>query len=320
MRLIMTRNETLFGIDVSKATLVCACHGEHAISTLANAPQPISAWLATLPKGAVLAMEATGHYHRLLAHLAHTAGFTVYVLNPQTLKHYAQAIGQRGKTDPCDARMIVRYLAHERTSLRPWQPPAPAADQLSQLLERRHTLVNVKQMLTQSLQPLPVLRVTRASLLESLRRTIRRLELLIRHEISRLPDAMDLYQRLQSIKGIGPIVAAQLVAVFHALHFTRVDSFIAYTGLDPRPHDSGARVGKRRLSKKGPPLLRRQLYNAAMAAANSKLFKPTYAALRARGLQTTEAIVVLARKLARIAFSIYRYKATFDPKLHVKPA
>ena len=41
-----------------------------------------------------------------------------------------------------------------------------------------------------------------------------------------------------------------------------------------------------------------------LAAANSKLFKPVYAQLRERGLQTTEAIVILARKIARIAFAL----------------
>ena len=105
--------------------------------------------------------------------------------------------------------------------------------------------------------------------------------------------------------GVGPVVAAQLVAVFSTLCFVRASAFIACTGLDPRPDDSGNSGGRRRLSKHGPPLLRCLLYNAGMAAANSKIFKPVYTQLRARGLQTTEAIVILARKLARIAFALY---------------
>ena len=126
--------------------------------------------------------------------------------------------------------------------------------------------------------------------------------------------------KLKSIVGIGPVVAAQLVAVFSTLNFAKVDSFIAYTGLDPRPDDSGERVGRRRLSKRGPPLLRCLLYNAGMAAANSRVFKPVYRQLRERGLQTIEAIVILARKIARIAFALYKSGQCFDAQKHLKIA
>jgi transposase len=316
----MDHNNAVYGVDVSKAKLVSARYDVQTPVELDNRPKPIAAWLAALPKGAVVAMEATGIYHRLLAHMAHAAGMRVYVLNPQTLKHYAQAIGQRGKTDNCDARMIARYVVHEQAKLRVWQPPARAAGRLSQLLERRHMVVGVRQTLAQSLSGMPMLKVARQSLLASLERTVARLDTLIRHEMARLPGATALYERLKSIVGIGPVVAAQLVAVFSTLSFARAGAFIAYTGLDPRPDDSGNRRGRRRLSKHGPPLLRCLLYNAGMAAANSKVFKPVYMQLRERGLQTTEAIVILARKIARIAFALYKSGKVFDVQKHFKMA
>jgi len=313
----MDHNPAVYGVDVSKATLVTVRYDMQTPLEVANRAEAVAPWLASLPKGAVVAMEATGIYHRLLAHLAHAAGMRVYVLNPQTLKYYAQAIGQRGKTDSCDAQMIARYAVHEQAKLRAWQPPARAADRLTQLLERRHTVVGVRQTLAQSLSGMPVIKAARHSLLASLERTVRRMDLLIRHELARLPGAAALYERLTSIVGIGPVVAAQLVAMFSTLSFARTGAFIAYTGLDPRPNDSGTRRGRRSLSKHGPPLLRCLLYNAGMAAANSKVFKPLYRQLRARGLQTTEAIVVLARKLARIAFALYKSGGVFDAQKHL---
>ncbi|RPI40079.1 MAG: IS110 family transposase [Betaproteobacteria bacterium] len=317
----MDHNNAVYGVDVSKAKLVTVRYDDmQTLVELDNRAEAIAAWLANLPKGTVVAMEATGIYHRLLAHLAHAAGMRVYVLNPQTLKHYAQAIGQRAKTDGCDARMIARYALHEQAKLQLWQPPARAADRLSQLLERRHTVVGVRQTLAQSLSGMPVLNAARQSLLASLERTVRRMDILIRHEMARLPGAAALYERLTSIVGIGPVVAAQLVALFSTLRFARTGAFIAYTGLDPRPNDSGARRGRRTLSKHGPPLLRCLLYNAGMAAANSKVFKPVYQQLRARGLHTTEAIVVLARKIARIAFALYKSGEVFDAQKHLRIA
>jgi transposase len=313
----MDNKQGVFGVDVCKATLTIVDYETQAVTEIGNAPEPISAWLARVPAGSAVAMEATGVYHRVLAHSAHAAGLVIYVLNPQVLKHYAQAIGQRGKTDGADARMIARYLVHERSKLRPWQPPVAAVDTLSQLLVRRHKLISARQTLAQSLSGMPMLKAPRQALLASFKRMIATLELLIARELARLPEMAALHRRLMSIVGIGKIVAAQLVAALRTLCFTRAAAFIAYTGLDPRPDDSGAHRGRRRLSKGGPALLRCLLYNAAMSAANSKVFKPLYARLRARGLQSTEAIVVLARKLARIAFALYKSGATFDAQKHL---
>lgn len=316
----MIDKQMVYGVDVSKAMLVVDQYESETLMEIGNAPEPIAAWLASVPAGSVIAMEATGAYHRLLAHLAHAAGMVVYVLNPQTLKHYARAIGQRGKTDRCDARMITRYVVHERAKLRCWQPPAAPADTLSRLLVRRRALVTARQMLCQSLSGMPALKGPRQTLLTSFKRMIGSVDLLIRVELGRVPEMAALYRRLRSIVGIGEVVAAQLVAVLTALHFTRADAFVAYTGLDPRPDDSGQHRGKRRLSKHGPALLRCLLYNAGMAASNSKLFKPLYIQLRARGLQSTEAIVILARKIARIAFALYKSGQTFDAQRYLKTA
>jgi transposase len=316
----MDDKQTVYGVDVAKAELVIGQAQTDTLRVIANSAPAIAAWLAQLPAGSAVAMEASGHYHQLLARMAHAAGMVVYVLNPQLIKHYGRAVGNRGKTDRLDAQLIARYVLREHSKLRIWEPPAPGADALSRLLVRRQALVNARQMLEQSLSGLAELRAPRQAFMASFKRMIAQVELLIRTEIARVPAMAALYRRLSCIVGIGPIVAAQLVATLTALRFTRADSFIAYTGLDPRPDDSGTRHGKRRLTKHGNALLRRLLYNAGMAAARSKLFKPTYRQLRDRGLQSTQAIVILARKLARIAFALYQSQTSFDPQRHVKTA
>lgn len=316
----MDDKHTVHGVDVAKAELIIG-HGEtEAWLRIANTPQGIAAWLAQLAPGSWVAMEASGHYHQPLAHMAHAAGMVVYVLNPQLIKHYGRAVGNRGKTDRLDAQLIARYVLREHSQLRIWAPPAPGAEALSRLLVRRQTLVNARQMLGQSLSGLPELNASRQALMASFKRMIIQVELLIRTEIARVPAMAALHKRLIGIVGIGVIVAAQLVASLTALRFTRADSFIAYTGLDPRPDDSGQRRGRRRLSKHGHALLRCLLYNAGMAAARSKLFKPTYRQLRERGLQSTEAIVILARKLARIAFALYQSGQPFEAHRYLKTA
>jgi transposase len=51
-----------------------------------------------------------------------------------------------------------------------------------------------------------------------------------------------------------------------------------------------------------------------MAAAKTKTWKPIYQHYRAGGLSTTAALVVLARRIARTAWSIYTHKTAFDPQ------
>ncbi|WP_422822869.1 transposase [Variovorax humicola] len=106
--------------------------------------------------------------------------------------------------------------------------------------------------------------------------------------------------------------SALLTALLSRMPFAGADALVAYGGLDPRAHDSGRSRGRRRLSKRGAPALRYQMYMAAMSASKTKTFAPTYQALRARGLQATEALVILARKLLRIAFAILRSEKPFE--------
>lgn len=263
----MDHKSACFGVDVSKEKLALARYGEEAVTEIANTVEAIARWLAALPAGAAIAMEATGRHHEWLAATAHAQGFRVFVLNPQRVHHYARAVGLRGKTDPVDARLIARYTAHEEATLHPWQPPSAGNRALAELLTRRAALVNARQTLAQSLSGVAALAKERQALNEALRRMIARLERLIHATLAKEPALAALHRRLKTIVGVGDIVAAQLVQALTRLRFPSVDAFIAYTGLDPRPDDSGTRRGRRRLSKRGPGALRKLLFMAGRSAA-----------------------------------------------------
>jgi len=122
------------------------------------------------------------------------------------------------------------------------------------------------------------------------------------------------YARLRKIDGVGGVVGSSVLNTLERVPFPNADAFVAFTGLDPRPDESGHHRGRRRLSKRGPSELRRLLYLAAMAAAKTKAWEPLCKHYRARGLSTTAALVVLARRIARTAWSIYTHKTDFDPQ------
>jgi transposase len=300
------------GVDVAKQTVVIAQQGGKP-RTVLNCRGELLAWLKTLAPGSRLAMEATGRYHTLLADLADSLGFSVYILNPKDVHYYAKGLGRRGKTDRVDALVIARYLAKEHDHLHVYHTPDPQQRELDQLQQRRARVVAARSALKTSVQDLPQVGAELRQVLQGMDHLIERMDQQRDALIAACPQRQRTQQRLQTIVGVGPVVGAALGQALQRIPFATGDAFVAYTGLDPRPMDSGHKTGRRRLSKRGPAELRRLLYTAAMAASKTKLWKPLYLRQRAKGLSTTAALVILARKIARIAWAIFHRQSTFDP-------
>ena len=303
----------IVGVDVSEAELVSVVHGEIGSGTvIANDAGAIQSWLRTLAPGSVVAMEATGRYHRVLAELAHAAGMTVFVLNARDVYYYAKALGARGKTDRLDAAVITRYAAEHRAQLQVWRPAAGVEQQLQDLLNRRWMLTRQLVTLKQSLRDVPTLREVGQRLEREYERAFeeidRQLETLVKSQ-----DNLGQGSQAALDHRLWRAGLIRLGAPFSRLAFDNADAVVAYSGLDPRPCDSGTKKGKRRLSKRGSGDLRRQLYLAAFAASRSKVFGAEYQRLRAKGFATTQALVILARRLLRIAWGVWRTGVPFDP-------
>ena len=82
-----------------------------------------------------------------------------------------------------------------------------------------------------------------------------------------------------------------------------------------RVRESGKFKGKRKLTKKGNPEIRRLLFNAARAGARTAQWKPYYDSLLERGLTTTAAAVAVARKIAKLAFALMRDQTEYQGKM-----
>jgi transposase len=302
-------------VDVSKATLCSCAHGGGERREVPNDEGAIVAWLASLLPSAQLAMESTGRHHQRLARLAYASGRRVFVLNARDVFFYAKALGARGKTDRKDAQVLARYLAEHHRDLRPWAPPSLLQERLQQLLRCRAGVVDKHSALRQLLHHMP-------SLVDSFGALQRQFDVLLADIDAQIAAAVDedveLSRRcckLRTIAGIGPQGSAMLGAVFSRFAFANANAVVAYTGLDPRPDDSGRRQGKRHISKRGSPALRRQLYLAAFSAAHSKALGPLYRSIKARGFKPTQALVILARKLVRVAWAVWNSGKAFDASL-----
>jgi transposase len=303
------------GADVDSRFIVVACCAQSFAShRITNDAKGIRAWLRTVPRGSRLGLESTGGYHELLADLAHGAGLQVFVLNPRDLRRYAQAIGQRGKTDWLDAEMIARYVAKEYAELHAYVPPSKEQRALARLINRRGTLVAARGTVTQSLRGVADIDAELSHLEVCFDRLLRQVEILMQEALQQLPATKQAAKQIATIPGYGPLGSTCLGYTLTRLPYANSDAVIAQTGFDPRPDDSGQKHGRRRLSKRGPSEQRRILFNCARAASRTRHWQPYYAAQLAKGLSSTAATVILARKMVRVAFAVVKQNAPFDPE------
>jgi len=308
----MSTAKHFYGVDVAKAALVIARKDQPVTQTIANEAGAIRAWLSQLPPGSIVAMESTGRYHRLLAELATAQNCLAYVLNAKDVSFYAKALGGRSKTDKVDAHVIAHFIAEQHEGLHRWEQGEPHATEIWELLLRRAEVVKHRVSLRMAMRDLQAMAQPAEQFDDSFEMLLYAIDERIKELRGQDVQMSEVSTRLQTIKGIGPQGGSLLAALFSRIPFRNADALVAYSGLDPRARDSGQKKGRRRLSKRGPAPLRRQAYLMAKAASRTPVFKPLYEALKARGFAPTQALVIMARKLLRVAFAVWKSGKPFD--------
>jgi transposase len=306
----MRVERVILGADVSKEWLDLHRDGAEQAERIDNERQAIDAWLQRY-RGAAIAVEATNIYHELIVARARRLGLVVYLVSGYQLKHYGAALGQRMRTDAIDARLISRFLAREIDRLKPFEPKSRQHAALWLLLKRRAKLVQSGQQIRQSLSGIKQLQ----SGAKQIQRTLKRVLADIDRQLERLVEQRLRAElaRLDRIPGVGRLTALATLAAYRSGEFIHHDPFIAYLGLDVRAKDSGKFKGQRKLSKRGDGEYRRLLYLAAMAACRMPgYFQQRYQQLLEVGHASTAAYVIIARKLATIAYTLLRKDVNFD--------
>jgi transposase len=120
-------------------------------------------------------------------------------------------------------------------------------------------------------------------------------------------------RRLQTIPGVGPIVASTALAVFSDVgRFPDAKHVASYAGLVPSTYRSGERDAHGRITKRGSAELRAMLCEAAHHASRTHHpLNPYFTRLCARrGYKM--AVVAVAHRLCRIIFAMLRHQSDFD--------
>jgi transposase len=297
------------GFDTSKREL--AAFFEGSFEVIGNDRKSIKRYLKRLPEGTLLGIESTGRLHLKLVEQALELGFTVYVVSTKEFFLYRKSLSFRVKSDPQDSELLARFVANEHDRLRPYVRPSHRCRLATELIRQRDLLVRTLVALRTSLGQVPseALPLMQPSLL-----AIQKLEeavLDLEEKLLLLMRDSEAYRRLLKVPGIGKITAAALVLAYERGSFARADSFVAYAGLDLEVADSGTKRGRRRLTKRGDRLLRCLLYTAASAGSKCECWKTCYQNAKARGWKSTQAILILARKMLRTAWALLHYGREF---------
>lgn len=277
------------GIDVSKATLDVAIHGEGQVRQFANDPRGFRrmvAWLQTLTPLQIV-LEATGGYEQAALDALYMAGLPVARVNARQARDFAKALGQLAKTDRLDARVLA-HLANT-VSLPRYQAPQAWQRQLSEWHQRRRHVIHMLGSERQRLE-----RLTDRALLAWARRHISMLEREVRHldnEIKHQIEAQPMLEPLRSIKGVGPVLQATLACQLPELGHLDGKAIAKLVGVAPLARDSGTMRGSRHVWG-GRREIRAVLYMASLTAIRyDQALRNFYQSLRARGKAAKVAIV-----------------------------
>ena len=287
------------GIDVAKTQLDLFIDTVDQRLAVANDDAGIARLVAKLieHKVRLVVVEATGRYHRRVAAALLQAGVGVAVVNPQQARAFAKAAGKLEKTDRIDAVVLAHFgrAMNPRAAVKTPQNQAV----LSDLVSRRRGLVQMRVAETnRAHEQLPGLAARQSKkLLRLIEQQIKDLD----REIAKLIEADDGWNDkakvIDSVPGIGPDTANQLVVELPELGNLNRQEIAKLVGVAPLNCDSGQHRGQRRI-RGGRHDVRTCLYMAAFNARQKcRRFKQFFDGLIARGKQYKVAMAACMRKL-----------------------
>jgi transposase len=102
-------------------------------------------------------------------------------------------------------------------------------------------------------------------------------------------------------------------------YFNNPRQIIKYAGYDPKENDSGLRVGRKIISKKGRWLLRKCLFFMVLRLVHRSPFFKGYYEHKKKGydrpLAKTEALCAVILKLIRVLFALMRDRRMFTEEM-----
>lgn len=286
------------GIDVAKDELDGFIDSTGRQFVCANKMRDLRALAKQLKKldPALIVMEATGGYETPAAIAFTEAGLPFAVVFPRRVRQLALGLGIIAKTDEIDARVIAYY--GKVAAIKPKALESNELRSLRALVTRRTQLTEMRQGEENRLDTVhPSMHKYIKEHVAWLEHQIRQIETGINRQIEQSKIWNEKRELLQSVPGVGPVLASTLITELPELGSLDNKKIAALVGVAPFPRDTGKSNGKR-FCKGGRNSVRRVLYMASLSAARfNPVIKQFYERLCQKGKLKKVAHIACARKL-----------------------
>ena len=301
------------GVDTGKSQLDIYIRPLDIYFTVPNTDKGITDAIKTIKKHKPqrVVIEATGRLEMPFILACDKAKLPYVVANPLRIKRFAEAIGQRAKNDRLDAELIAHYA--ERVQPELTKLKSENIRLMSDLVTRRNQLLTMQTMERNRRQILPKnISSTITPILTALKNQLEKVEAKIAKLIESSPEYQTKSTILQSMPGVGKVLAASLISNVPELGFITNKQASSLIGVAPITRESGRLKGKRMI-KGGRTQVRTVMYMAMMSAIQcNPVFKATYERLLAAGKPKKVAIVACMRKMVVTLNSMLRDGAMWD--------
>lgn len=273
----------------------------------------------------LIIMEATGVYHQGIAHYLYDNGYKVCVMQSGRVKRYAQSLDQRSKTDALDSRMLC-MLGLER-SIRLWNPPSKALQELKALSRERSCLLKDKTIQNNRQGAIDSSIYSDSRVLKRHKDRLKLIDSQLENIEQEMRELIAKHKELErkigfvmSIPGISFISAATVVG--ETLGFESIvnaKQLTSYAGYDVVLRESGNFKGKTRISKKGNSHIRAALHMPSMTCVRcNPTLKQFYKRLKPKKAKPLVALVAVQRKLLLLMFTLWKNEKVYDAEFEIK--
>jgi len=297
------KTKNYIAIDIAKDSL--QVQAPNFACALNYDKDAINELIVRTPKATIIVFEATGGYERMLMQALIDRRIPYALVSPSRVRAFAKSEGIKAKTDPIDAKIILRFA--EQKQINPSNPPEPERAKIVALLDRRSHLSSMHtQEKNRRQNSDPQIHKDIDQCIDFIEGQIEQIDRRIRTLINEHTVMQTQSRLLQSTTGVGEMTAWSIIAYLGTISTMKRNQLIALAGLAPFNKDSG-KTSKKRSIQGGRAKVRRVLYMAAKTAAiHNPHIKKYVEGLRARGKPYKCAIVAAMRKMLIHAQSILK--------------
>jgi len=248
----------IIGADLSKKSIDLVCHlfkSHVQIENTNTGFKDLMQWLKEQKINAsktMIVMEHTGLYSYCFEKFLHQHQIPFCKVNALAIKRSIGLV--RGKTDKLDAARIAAYGYEKKDRLAIDVPGSDALKRLQLLHSTRERLVRhraslmcaIKEYKHIGISEKDIIMQTQLQLIKNFDKQIEKLMTEIETIIEKQETLRQNFRLLQSIRGVGKVVA--LVTIIKTHNFTRFANarkFACFCGTAPFPHDSGTSIRKK---------------------------------------------------------------------------